>query len=322
MGQHYEQLLEWERNEIFRLRSAGVSQAEIGRRLDRHGSTIGRELRRNRVARGGYQPVTAERLAQQRRHARRLSKIERLSQLDCHIRDHLAMGQSPEQIAGRLKLVEATLSISHESIYRFIHTPAGRRERLHNYLAQRKSRRGRRARLGQTKPLIPDRISIHDRPQAIKRKLAFGHWEGDLMSFSRHNAVVLTEQKSRFILVARQDNKTSLTTAGSIKKLFAGLPRRARASITFDNGGEFARHKSLDVDTYFCDPHSPWQKGAVENAIGRLRRDLPNATKRTDYSDTDFQQVIAIYNDTPRKCLDYRTPAEAMLHEIKNRRCT
>jgi IS30 family transposase len=321
MGHHYEQLLEWERNEIFRLRSAGVSQAEIGRRLGRHGSTISRELRRNRVA-GGYQPVAAERLAQQRRHARRMSKIERLSRLDGHIRDHLAMGQSPEQIAGRLKLVEPTLSISHESIYRFIHTPAGRRERLHNYLTQRKSRRGRRARLGQSKPLIPDRISIHARPPAIKRKLAFGHWEGDLMSFNRHNAVVLTEQKSRFILVARQDDKTSLTTAGSIKKLFAGLPRRARGSITFDNGGEFARHKSLGFETYFCDPHSPWQKGGVENAIGRLRRDLPNATRRTDYSDADFQQLITIYNDTPRKCLDYRTPAEAWLHEIRTRRCT
>jgi IS30 family transposase len=238
-----------------------------------------------------------------------------LSQLNALVRDRLAMGQSPEQIAGRLKLVDSMLSISHESIYRFIHTPAGRRERLHNYLAQRKSRRGRRARLGQAKPLIPDRISIEQRASAIKRKLIFGHWEADLMSFYRHNAVVLTEQKSRFILAARQDDKKSLTTASSIKRLFKGLPGQAKNSITFDNGGEFAGHKSLGLDTYFCDPHSPWQKGAVENAIGRLRRDLPNATRRADHTDTDFEQIIAIYNDTPRKCLDYRTPAEAFLDE-------
>ena len=317
MGQHYEQLQEWERGEISRLRSAGVSQTGIARRLGRATSTISRELRRNAVGRGGYQPMAAERLALRRRHALRASKIMRLSQLNALIRDGLAMGRSPEQIAGRLKLEDPTHSISHESIYRFIHTPAGRRERLHNYLAQRKSRRGRRARAGQAGPLIPDRTSIAERPATIKRKLLFGHWEADLMSFSRHHGVVLTEQRSRFILSERQDEKTSLTTASTIKRLLKGLPAGAKASITFDNGGEFAGHKWLGVDTYFCDSHSPWQKGAVENAIGRLRRDLPNATKRTDLTDSDFQMIVAIHNDTPRKCLGYRTPAEAFLDALK-----
>jgi IS30 family transposase len=185
MGHHYGQLLEWERSEIYRLLSAGVSQSEIGRRLERSTSTISREIARNRLPRKGYQPVAAERQALVRRHARRTSKIKRLSQLEEHIRDHLAMGQSPEQIAGRLRRVEDRFSISHESIYRFIHSPAGRKEKLHNYLAQAKSRRGRRARLGQRKPLIPDRVSIQDRPRSIKRDLRFGHWEADLMIFSR-----------------------------------------------------------------------------------------------------------------------------------------
>ena len=138
------------------------------------------------------------------------------------------------------------------------------------------------------------------------------------MSFNRHHAVVLTEQKSRFILVARQADKTSLTTAGSIKKLLAGLPRRARASITFDNGGEFARHKSLGFATYFCDPHSPWQRGQSRTPSADCGGTFP-MPQAHGYSDADFQQLITIYNDTPRKCLDYRTPAEAMLQEIRKR---
>jgi IS30 family transposase len=324
MGHHYEQLREWERNEIYRLLSAGFSQSAIGRRLRRSSSTISREIGRNYLPRQGYQPVAAERRAQRRRHARRTGKIKRLSQLEEHIRDHLAMGQSPEQIAGRLRRVDDRFSISHESIYRFIHSAAGRRERLHNYLAQAKSRRGRRARLGQRKPLIPDRVSIHDRPPSIKLALPFGHWEGDLMTFSRAggNALVLTEQRSRFILAARQAGKKSLTTAATIKRLLKRTPKPAKASITFDNGGEFAAHKSLRLDTYFCDPHSPWQKGAVENAIGRLRRDLPRKTRPGDHSEDDFDSIIAIHNDTPRKCLGFQTPAEAFQRELKKLRCT
>lgn len=230
MGHHYEQLREWERDEIYRLLSAGVSQAEIGRRLSRDRSTIGREIGRNRSVRGTYQPVAAERSAQRRRHARRTSKIKRLSRLEERIRKGLAMGHSPEQIAGRLRRDDHSLSISHESIYRFIHSPKGRKEQLHNYLAQAKSRRGRRARLGQRKPLIPNRISIHDRPPSIKLDLRFGHWEGDLMSFGQGdgNALVLTEQKSRFILAARQTGKKSLATAVTIKRLLERTPKWPR----------------------------------------------------------------------------------------------
>lgn len=324
MGQYYEQLQEWERIEIGRLLGAGLSQAEIGRRIGRDRSTVSREIGRNRPVRGIYQPVSAERLAQRRRHGRRLGKILRLSRLEDHIRKGLAMGHSPEQIAGRLRHDEDSLSISHESIYRFVHSPRGRQEKLHNYLAQAKSRRGRRARLGQRKPLIPNRVAIHDRPSDIKAGLPFGHWEGDLMIFAKGcgNALVLTEQKSRLIRAVRQTTKTSLATAKAIKRLLGRVPKQAKLSITFDNGGEFAAHKSLKLDTYFCDPHSPWQKGAVENAIGRLRRDLPRKTGPSDHSRESFDKIIAIHNNTPRKCLGFQTPAEAFRHELKIIRCT
>ena len=143
---------------------------------------------------------------------------------------------------GRLDATTIVLRSAPSSIYRFIHSPKGRKEKLHNYLAQAKSRRGRRARLGQSKPMIPNRVSIHERPAEVKRALPFGYWEGDLMIFSRSggNALVLTEQKSRFILAAKQTGKKSLPTAAAIKRLFKSMPKQALASITFDNGGEFA----------------------------------------------------------------------------------
>ncbi len=319
MGHCYEQLCEAERLEIFGLLGQGMSRSAIGRRLGRSCSTISREVQRNAVKGKEYLPASAERLAYRRRHSRRGSKIGRSSRLQCCVGESLAMGHSPEQISGRLKRDNSNLSISPESIYRFVYSREGRKARLHNYLAQRKSRRGRRARLGQRKPLIPDRIDIDQRPSAIKAGLLFGHWEGDLMGFAMrlNPMLVLVEQKTRFILAARQDNKTSQHTASMIRWLINGLPKLARLSITFDNGGEFAAHKSLGVDTYFCCPHCPWQKGSVENIIGRMRRSLPRATLIGKLEQAQIDTIINRHNNTPRKCLGFRTPTEAMCEQLK-----
>jgi IS30 family transposase len=292
--------------------------------IGRDRSTVGRELRRNALPKSGYVPVSAERMALARRHGKRLSKIERSSGLLETVKDQLiAMGRSPEQIANRLELDEGKPVISHESIYRFAHSRAGRKDNLHRYLPQGKARRGWRARKANTS-LIPNRVSIHDRPAVVAGRLEFGHWEGDLMAFSRpgQNNVVLAERKSRYILAARQPDKTASTTTASLDGLLHGLSEQARRSVTFDNGGEFARHDQLGLPTYFCDPRSPWQKGTVENSIGRLRRDLPRSTQPNDYSEADFHDIIAMHNDTPRKCLGFRTPAEVFLSNLNLQRCT
>jgi IS30 family transposase len=226
------------------------------------------------------------------------------------------MGHSPDRAARR---DDHSLAISPESIYRFIHSPKGRKEKLNNYLAQAKSRRGRRARLGQSKPMIPNRVSIHERPAEVKRALPFGYWEGDLMIFSRSggNALVLTEQKSRFILAAKQTGKKSLPTAAAIRRLFKSMPKQALASITFDNGGEFAAHESLRLDAYFCDPHSPWQKGAVEN-----HRTATSSSSSQNQAGRRFRSRLRQdHCYTPRKCLGIQTPGEAFRHKIKSRRC-
>jgi IS30 family transposase len=311
MGQSYGQLSEQERCAIFRLHAGGISRGEIARQLGRHKSTIGRELRRNALP-SGYQPVAAQRMAGARR--RRGTKIGRSSQLRETVDDQLlAMGRSPEQIAGRLEREQGKPVISHESIYRYIYSPLGRRQKLHRTLCRAKARRGRRPRQGERRPLIPFRVSIHVRPQSVTRRRRFGHWEGDLMAFRSpaRPLVVCVERKSRLLLATGQDGKTAQTTKRSLKRLLGRLAPKARRSLTFDNGGEFARHHQLGCKTYFCDPHSPWQKGGVENAIGRLRRDLPRATDLTHYSQQDLDDLIALYNDTPRKCLGYRTPLEA-----------
>ena len=292
--------------------------------IGRDKGTISRELRRNALPKAGYAPVSAERMALARRHQRRTCKIERSSDLLEAVRDQLiAMGRSPEQIAGRLELEQCKPVISHESIYRFAHSKAGRAEGLHRYLPQSKAKRGRRAKHGK-QPLILNRISIHDRPQSIGDWQQFGHWEGDLMAFSKpgSNNVVLAERKSRYILAARQPDKTAATTSASLLTLLQGMPEAARRSVTFDNGGEFAGHSSLGLLTFFCDPHSPWQKGTVENSISRLRRDLPRSTNPSDHSEADFLDIIASHNETPRKCLGFRTPTEVLLSEINHQRCT
>jgi IS30 family transposase len=320
MGKHYHQFDLDDRIELSRLHVAGTPPREIARIMGRHPSTIGRELKRNGLPRAGYKPAAADHMAFARR--RRQSRIERLSPLGDHVRDHLAMGWSPEQIAGRLRLMGTEHTVSHESIYRFIYRRSVRREKLHRYLARAKASRGRRYFKRRREP-IAGRRSIHERGHSIDNRQVFGHWEGDLMQFrtQRGNLLTLVERQSRLILAAPLPTKTAETTATSLAGVFSNLPAAARRSITFDNGSEFANHNKLQQDlamqTFFCDPHSPWQRGSIENANGVLRRDLPRKTELNDYTNKDINDIVWAINTTPRKCLGYLSPAEAFLHQLR-----
>jgi transposase, IS30 family len=320
MGRHYEQLSLGERHLLFRLHEAGTAVSEIADRLGRHRSTVSRELRRNRRADGGYPPETAQRFAWARRL--RGSKIARRSRLGRSVRDRLAMGWSPEQIAGRLRREGAEHGISHEPIYRHVYSPAGRRERLHRYLCQAKARRGRRARKGRREPMIGVRTPIHWRPSAANSRAQFGHREGDLMHFRRQRDALLTlqERKTRLAVAAPLPSKCADLTAGAVIARLAGLPRRARRSLTLDNGGEFAHHdrleRELNLRTYSCDPYSAWQRGGVENANGVLRRDVPRHATLSHYTAADIDDLLGAFNTTPRKCLGFRTPLEAFAQQL------
>lgn len=320
MGTRYEQLDLDDRIEISRHRENGLSFQEIGRLMGRPASTISREVGRNALPKSGYKPASADRMALSRR--RRLSRIECLNPLRDYVCDHLAMGWSPEQIAGRLRREGSEHTVGTETIYRFIYRPPILKEKLYRFLPRAKACRGRRYFKSRREPLS-GRRSIHERPPNVALRDEFGHWEGDLMQFrtQRGNLLTLCERRTRFVMAAPLKSKTAAETAKAIIGALERLPEGAYKTITFDNGSEFTQHAdmedSLKIAAYFCDPHSPWQRGSIENTNGVLRRDLPRKSDITDYSRQDIREITWAVNTTPRKCLGFLSPAEAFLQNIR-----
>ncbi len=304
-----------ERCEIARRRDAGQSLRKIAAALDRSPSSVARELERN----GGstaYKPSYAGEQA----HGRRWkgSRLLRKPELQAQVLELLKRGLSPEAVAGRLKLERGKTIVSHETIYRFIHAQIARTKNYawRHYLPRGKAKRGYRGRKGGSSAVhIVGRVPIAERPAQFADRGNAGHWEADSMQFFNYRTVLaLHERSSRLIFLQHQPTKAAAGVAKTIQSLLAPLPTALRQSITFDNGTEFAQHQvlrqSLGIQTYFCDPYKPWQKGGVENAIGRLRRRLPRKTDLSTVSSRQLQQLAALYNHTPRKCLGWLTPAE------------
>ena len=227
------------------------------------------------------------------------------------------MGHSPEQIAGRLALEHGRTIISHESIYRFVYHRTGQKDYWHRLLPRAKSRRGKLGkRGGSPASFIKARRPLSQRPIEALNRNTPGHWEADLMAFSRPGQYVLVthERTSRRLDVKHLPAKTAELVCQKLIAQFADLPRNLRRTLTFDNGTEFALHykltQQLGLDTFFCDPHAPWQKGGIENANGRMRRTLPRKTDLSLISPDQLNALVEAYNNTPRKCLAFRTPNE------------
>jgi transposase, IS30 family len=322
MGRHYEQFSLEERCTLSQLSQAGKTVRQIAAVMDRAPSSITRELKRNSGAQLGYQPAYAEQQAKSRRW--RGSRLLRKLDLQQAVLKALAQGWSPAQVAGRLKKENRRTLISYESIYRFIDSQIRRTKDYswRHYLPRGKSKRGWRGHKGGS-PVdhIQDRVPIDRRPAYIDKRRQSGHWEADLMLFAKYGQAVLAthERRSRLLIVCRQPNKAAEPVAKKLTDLFTSLPKSLRRTITFDNGTEFAYHyrlHKLSMRTFFCDPHAPWQKGGIENAIGRMRRGLPRKTDLVTLSDNRLLSLIRSYNQTPRKCLNYKTPAEVFCHEL------
>ncbi len=317
MAQQYRHLDLEDRCAIARLHEAGQSRREIAAALDRAPSTVSRELKRNRGAKVGYKPA----YAQEQTRARRWTgaRLERDDELRSLVLGCLKSGWSPEQIAGRLRQQKAATTISHESIYRFIYAQIRRTQDYawRHYLPRAKFKRGCRGRKGGSPAqFIKDRVPIGKRPIYINARRQAGHWETDYLLFCRYGQSVLVAQErvSRFVLLAKPPSRKAEPTAAQLHDWLSRLPPELRRSLTQDNGTEFANHYELrdvlGINTYFCNPHSPWQKGGIENANGRLRRFLPRKTDLRQCSLRQIQLVARCYNATPRKCLGYKTPAE------------
>src|SRR3954452_19174882 len=305
-----------ERERLGALKGEGLSLRATARAVGRAASTVSRELRRNALPKGGYLPVHAEGCYLERRQ--RPAVLERDERLGRLLRERLLEGWTPEQIAGWLERGEerGLRPVSLETIYAFIHRPGQRGEKLWQLLPRGRARRGRR-RARPPRSTIAGRRSIHDRPADVQERKDPGHWEGDLLICRRTRPVlVLEERKTRFVLAARLAGKS----AAEAVAVFRRLDPRLRSSITFDNDTAFARHGLLAsacaMMTWFCDAYASWQKGAVENADGRLRRDLPRDLDLDALGDAGLQEIVLTHNLTPRKCLGFLTPLQALLKEL------
>jgi len=322
MGKSYDQLSLEERITLAQLRAEGLSIRQIAADMDRSPSTIARELKRNVGRQIGYKPA----YAQDRTKARRWkgSRLERDPALADEVLGCLKKGWSPEQTCAWLARVHAHKVISPESIYRFIYAQIARTKNYawRHYLPRAKSKRGRRGRRGGSSALhIQARVPIAERPPQVEDRSFPGHWEADLMLFAKYGQAILAlhERSSRVIIALRPSSKASALIARAIANTLAPLPQPLRQSITFDNGTEFARHYELhqfDIKTFFCDPYAPWQKGGIENAIGRMRRSIPRKTDLATMTTQRLSNLVAAYNNTPRKCLDWHTPAELFLNQL------
>jgi IS30 family transposase len=316
MGRRYRQFSLEERIELARLFAEERSIRQIAAALDRAPSSVARELKRNSGVQVGYRPTYAQEQASARRWSG--SRLDRNPPLRELVLGPLARGWSPQQIAGRSGQIGA------ESIYRFVYAQIARHKdyRWRHYLPRGKSRRGRRGRKGGSSALhMTGRVPLNARPAQVLDRSTAGHWEADLMAFSRYgqNILMLHERMSRALIGAILPSKQAQPVVQAIAAALLPLPAPLRQTVTFDNGTEFARHielNALGIATFFCDPHAPWQKGGIENAIGRMRRSLPRKTDLAGLDPNDLLLRLAAYNNTPRKCLDWNTPAEAFSTQL------
>lgn len=310
-----------ERETISRMLCSGSTIRAIGEELGRPASTISREVKRN-GGREAYRAADADERAWRQAKRFPFQKLD----LNCRLYDtvlaKLQLQWSPEQISGWLKRRypdNPRMQVSHETIYRslFMQTRAELKRELTAHL--RRARFMRRARLatdnGKRGPIV-DGVSIRERPAEVEDRAIPGHWEGDLLVGDPSSCIVtMVERSSRFVMLVKVDARDSNTVVKAVAKHIQKLPTELRRSLTWDRGAEMARHKEFkiatDLQVYFCDPHSPWQRGSNENTNGLLRQYFPKGEPIGDYTQAELNLVARRLNGRPRKTLEFRTPAEA-----------
>jgi IS30 family transposase len=310
-----------EREEISRGIAAGVSLRSIAVQLHRAPSTISRELRRNGGQRR-YRAAAADQRAWDRALRPKPCKLARHEELRQLVAARLEENWSPEQIAGWLRHTypdDEVHQVSHETIYRslFVQARGVLKKDLQAHL--RSGRAIRRSRhstgKGDSRGSLTDMISIRERPASVEDRAVPGHWEGDLLCGSSNSYIVtLVERHTRYVLLAKVQNRDSRSVITALIEQAKRLPDELRKSLTWDRGKEMAEHKrftlATDVAVYFCDPQSPWQRGSNENTNGLLRQYFPKGTNLAVHSQERLDEVARQLNGRPRKTLGFETPAE------------
>jgi IS30 family transposase len=318
----YTHLSSSDRRRFYTFLEMKLSIADIAKRLGKHRSTFYRELERNKEPEG-YLPGTAQLKAEERATEKRQSKIEKDGYLRDYVVRSLKKGWSPEQISGRMKYHQLTIYVCPETIYQFVYR--SKNKELYHCLPYKKSKRQRRY-SRQKSPCRYGKIRlIIERPADIAARKKFGHWEGDSIVFKgdKEKAVTtLVERKSRMVFLIKNNRKFSQGVMSKIKEKLATLPKKMFKTITFDQGVEFADYKQLEQanerKVYYCETHSPWQKGSNENMNGRLRWYLPKEADIAKITQEELDKLAAKMNRCPRKCLGYKTPQEVFIQQFKN----
>lgn len=316
-----------EREEISRGLASGDSLRAIAARLRRAPSTVSREVGRN-GGRGRYRAAKADNQAWRRATRPKPCALARDARLRRVVAQKLALEWSPEQIAGWLKRTypnEASMHVSHETIYKslFVQSRGVLKKELLKHLRTKRSFRQAKTYTvrGQVRARIIDGVSISERPPEIEDRAVPGHWEGDLISGSGNTHVAtLVERHSRFTVLVKVKGKDTVAVVGAISRQVRRLPRELRRSLTWDRGMEMAEHKSLtlatDLQIYFCDPRSPWQRGTNENTNKLLRQYLPRKTDLSVHSQAGLNRIAKRLNQRPRKTLNYLTPAQKLQKSV------
>ena len=312
-----------EREVISRELSRSRSARFIAALLGRHHSAISREVDRN-GGRDDYRAVEAQARCDEQRARPRARKLEASAQLHDAVNDGLAQNWSPKQVSRRLREDypdDESMRVSHETVYECLYLQARGELRTQLKLALRKgrTRRVNRSRPTVARGTIPDMVNISERPVEAEDRAVPGFWEGDLIigKGGRSQIATLVERRTRFVMLVRIPyDRTAERVAYLLAAKMSTLPEFLRNSVTWDQGKEMARHAEFTVRTgipvYFCDPHSPWQRGSNENTNGLLRQYFPKGTDLSLHSQAELDRVAAELNGRPRETLKWRKPVEEL----------
>lgn len=316
-------LTQFDREQIEYYFRLGMSGRAIAKQIGRHHSVVERELARNRSPHFAYEASKAIYFSSRRAKKTNKRKLLKSEALREYVTARLTEGWSPEQIAGRLKVAPPEglerLTVSHEAIYQFIYEEE---PWLYHKLRRKQPVRYRKRGRRKNKTSIPERVSIHERPEVVNERLEVGHLESDTMLCKGRKVAVSVqyERKIQLVRVHKVQGFNATETKEALKQTIESLPDQFVQSITFDNGTEGAKHteirKEYEVATYFCDTYAAWQKGGVENVNGLLRQYLPRKTNLEHVTREQLHEIQERLNNRPRKKLNYRTPNE-LLQEYK-----
>ena len=317
-----------QREEIAALFAAGESPAAIAREIGCHRSTVGRELQLNsKVAK--YRPMkyrasVAQKQTDWRARRPKQTKLGGNPRLCDEVQDRLTKEHSPAQIAQRLQIDfpdDEQMQVSHESIYRalYVQGRGALRRDLHQRLRTGRALRKPRRTVGERRGKLPDMVNIADRPPEVEDRAVPGHWEGDLIVGAHSQSAIgtLAERMTGFCLLLHlPDSHGADAVQEAMVQAMSALPETLRRTLTWDQGSEMANHAQIaaatDLEIYFCDPHSPWQRGTNENTNGLLRQYFPKGADLSVFGPDYLDHVAHKLNNRPRKRLGFKTPAEAL----------